>query len=56
MATATFQIWRGNNSGGKFETYSTEIAEGMVVLDAVVTPERKVNASGTTPPGPFIYD
>src|SRR5687768_18424974 len=35
MATATFQIWRGNASDGKFETYSTEIAEGMVVLDAV---------------------
>jgi succinate dehydrogenase / fumarate reductase iron-sulfur subunit len=35
MATATFQIWRGDASGGKFENYSTEIAEGMVVLDAV---------------------
>ena len=35
MATATFQIFRGNASDGKFETYSTEIAEGMVVLDAV---------------------
>lgn len=33
--TANFQIWRGNASGGKFESYSTEIAEGMVVLDAV---------------------
>jgi succinate dehydrogenase / fumarate reductase iron-sulfur subunit len=32
---AEFQIWRGNAAGGKFETYSTEIAEGMVVLDAV---------------------
>jgi succinate dehydrogenase / fumarate reductase iron-sulfur subunit len=35
MATATFQIWRGNASGGKMETYTTEVAEGMVVLDAV---------------------
>jgi len=35
MATATFQIWRGDASGGKFENYSTEISEGMVVLDAV---------------------
>ena len=34
-ANATFQIWRGDASDGKFETYSTEIAEGMVVLDAV---------------------
>src|ERR1700736_2978292 len=36
MATATFQIWRGNSmESGKLETYSTETAEGMVVLDAV---------------------
>jgi len=35
MATATFHIWRGDASGGKFETYSAEITEGMVVLDAV---------------------
>jgi len=35
MAISTFQIWRGNSSGGKFESYSTETYEGMVVLDAV---------------------
>lgn len=35
MKKATFQIWRGDASGGKFEQYSIEIAEGMVVLDAV---------------------
>jgi len=35
MAIATFQIWRGNVSGGRFESYSTETSEGMVVLDAV---------------------
>src|ERR1700693_3568377 len=35
MALATFQIWRGNASGGRFESYSTETSEGMVVLDAV---------------------
>src|SRR4029079_1930463 len=35
MAIATFQIWRGNVSGGTFESYSTETSEGMVVLDAV---------------------
>ena len=35
MAVATFQIWRGNASGGRFESYSTETSEGMVVLDAV---------------------
>ena len=31
----TFRIWRGDGSGGKFVDYATEIAEGMVVLDAV---------------------
>jgi succinate dehydrogenase / fumarate reductase iron-sulfur subunit len=35
MTTATFRIWRGDAAGGKFEQYSIEIAEGMVVLDAV---------------------
>ena len=35
MSTATFQIWRGDSSGGEFRDYTTEISEGMVVLDAV---------------------
>jgi succinate dehydrogenase / fumarate reductase, iron-sulfur subunit len=35
MPILNFQIWRGDVSGGKFEAYSTEISEGMVVLDAV---------------------
>jgi succinate dehydrogenase / fumarate reductase iron-sulfur subunit len=35
MATATFRIWRGDARGGAFEDYQTEIAEGMVVLDAI---------------------
>ena len=35
MATVTFNIWRGDTGGGRFETYNTEISEGMVVLDAV---------------------
>ena len=35
MKTATFRIWRGDANGGKFADYSTEIDEGMVVLDAV---------------------
>src|SRR5216684_554936 len=35
MKTVVFKIWRGDASGGKFEDYATEIAEGMVVLDAV---------------------
>jgi len=32
---ATFRIWRGNLEGGAFATYTTDVAEGMVVLDAV---------------------
>jgi succinate dehydrogenase / fumarate reductase iron-sulfur subunit len=35
MATATFKIWRGDRAGGGFKDYSTEISEGMVVLDAI---------------------
>ena len=35
MPNVTFQIWRGDASNGKFENYSIETAEGMVVLDAV---------------------
>jgi succinate dehydrogenase / fumarate reductase iron-sulfur subunit len=33
--TATFRIWRGNADGGEFRDYTTEVSEGMVVLDAV---------------------
>jgi succinate dehydrogenase / fumarate reductase iron-sulfur subunit len=35
MPAATFRIWRGDGAGGAFRDYSTEVAEGMVVLDAV---------------------
>jgi succinate dehydrogenase / fumarate reductase iron-sulfur subunit len=35
MAQATFRIWRGDQEGGDFVDYSTEITEGMVVLDAI---------------------
>jgi succinate dehydrogenase / fumarate reductase iron-sulfur subunit len=35
MALVTFNIWRGSGSEGEFKEYSTEITEGMVVLDAV---------------------
>jgi succinate dehydrogenase / fumarate reductase iron-sulfur subunit len=35
MASATFRIWRGDGSGGAFQDYTTEVSEGMVVLDAV---------------------
>jgi succinate dehydrogenase / fumarate reductase, iron-sulfur subunit len=36
MATATFRIWRGTGPAGKFQDYTVEVAEGMVVLDAVL--------------------
>jgi succinate dehydrogenase / fumarate reductase, iron-sulfur subunit len=35
MATATFKIWRGDSKGGEYRDYTTEVAPGMVVLDAV---------------------
>src|SRR5579871_4676943 len=33
--SATFRIWRGDGTGGRLEDYSTEVSDGMVVLDAV---------------------
>jgi succinate dehydrogenase iron-sulfur subunit len=44
MALINFQIWRGDASGGKFENYSTEVQEGMVVLDAI----HQIQASQVT--------
>jgi len=35
MAAATFRIWRGDSGSGEFQDYTTEVTEGMVVLDAV---------------------
>ncbi len=35
MATATFRIWRSMGSEGAFKDYTTEVSEGMVVLDAI---------------------
>jgi succinate dehydrogenase / fumarate reductase, iron-sulfur subunit len=35
MATATFSIRRGGSEGGELVEYSTDVTEGMVVLDAV---------------------
>ena len=35
MKTATFRVWRGDATAGEFKDYSTEVSEGMVVLDAV---------------------
>jgi succinate dehydrogenase / fumarate reductase, iron-sulfur subunit len=35
MAKATFLIWRGSALTGGFQEYTTEVTEGMVVLDAV---------------------
>jgi succinate dehydrogenase / fumarate reductase iron-sulfur subunit len=35
MATATFRVWRGEKGVGQFQDYATDVAEGMVVLDAV---------------------
>ncbi|HEY0783963.1 MAG TPA: succinate dehydrogenase/fumarate reductase iron-sulfur subunit [Thermoanaerobaculia bacterium] len=35
MARATFEVFRGDVQGGKRESYTTEVSEGMVVLDAI---------------------
>jgi len=35
MATATFRIWRGDRTSGALQDYSTDVTDGMVVLDAV---------------------
>ena len=32
---ATFKVWRGDANGGKLESYTTSVSEGMVVLDAI---------------------
>lgn len=36
MTTVEFRIWRGNQQGGAFHQYTTEVDDGMVVLDAVL--------------------
>ncbi|MDT8369509.1 MAG: succinate dehydrogenase/fumarate reductase iron-sulfur subunit [Longimicrobiales bacterium] len=35
MAEVGFEIWRGDAEEGEFRSYTTEVTEGMVVLDAV---------------------
>ena len=35
MKTVTFKIWRGDAAGGEMKDYTTEVSEGMVVLDVV---------------------
>jgi succinate dehydrogenase / fumarate reductase, iron-sulfur subunit len=32
---ATFKVWRGDASGGRLVPYTTQVSEGMVVLDAI---------------------
>jgi succinate dehydrogenase / fumarate reductase iron-sulfur subunit len=31
----TFRVWRGDATGGDFQTYEPEVSEGMVVLDVL---------------------
>jgi len=35
MGKRTLKIWRGDDEGGKFETYEQEVSEGMVLLDVI---------------------
>ena len=41
MPIATFKILRGDAGNGKFESYTIEISEGMVVLDAILLIQAK---------------
>jgi succinate dehydrogenase / fumarate reductase iron-sulfur subunit len=36
MPAVAFSIWRGKDGGGVFHGYTTEVAPGMVVLDALL--------------------
>lgn len=42
MATATFKIFRGTETSGVYQDYTIEVAEGMVVLDAVLQIQAKL--------------
>jgi succinate dehydrogenase / fumarate reductase, iron-sulfur subunit len=35
MADVTFRIWRGQGTQGELRDYTTDVTEGMVVLDAI---------------------
>jgi succinate dehydrogenase / fumarate reductase iron-sulfur subunit len=35
MASTTFRVWRGEHGNGEFKDYTTEVSEGMVVLDVL---------------------
>ena len=35
MSERTFRVWRGDSSGGDFETYQVAVDPGMVVLDVI---------------------
>jgi succinate dehydrogenase / fumarate reductase iron-sulfur subunit len=35
MTQATFRVWRGGRDGGELKDYTTDVTEGMVVLDAM---------------------
>ncbi|MFN2570980.1 MAG: succinate dehydrogenase/fumarate reductase iron-sulfur subunit [Gemmatimonadales bacterium] len=42
--TATFRVWRGAGAAGKLQDYSTQVSEGMVVLDAI----HRIQAEGAS--------
>ncbi len=35
MGKRTFRVWRGDKDGGRFEEYSIDVDQGMVVLDCI---------------------
>ncbi|MCB9685368.1 MAG: succinate dehydrogenase/fumarate reductase iron-sulfur subunit [Alphaproteobacteria bacterium] len=42
----TLRAWRGDASGGKFEEYTVEVDQGMVVLDLVHRAQRDAEGAG----------
>ncbi|MCA9283521.1 MAG: hypothetical protein KDA30_15965, partial [Phycisphaerales bacterium] len=42
----TLRAWRGDASGGKFEEYTVEVDQGMVVLDLVHRAQRDCEGAG----------
>ena len=42
--TATFRVWRGVGPSGQLRDYSTQVSEGMVVLDAI----HRIQAEGAS--------
>ena len=54
MPTATFRIWRGEQTDGKFVDYKADVSEGMVVLDAVHHVHRRDSSPAAQGPAAAV--